>query len=166
MTFEDLPPDWPHRPVTDPAITADLLDLVVGDRDRTAGALGILLCGRDDRLLQPMVVGAPDLEANAAERRRGFDTICSALGPLGETGGERSVEKNAGRGGETGGPALSLLVAVARPGPALATAADLRWRDTAERSCRDYGVGLLGVWLVTPNVIRPLPARTSQCRSA
>lgn len=162
MTFEDLPPDWPHRPVTDPAITADLLDLVVGDRDRAAGALGILLCGRDDRLLQPIVVEAPDLQANAAERRRGFDNICSALGPLGETGGVGSAE----RGGEAGGPALSLLVAVARPGPAAATAADLRWRDTAERSCRDYGVGLLGVWLVTPNVIRPLPARTSQRRSA
>jgi hypothetical protein len=154
MTFEDLPADWPRRPVTDPAITADLLDLVIGDRDRAAGALGILLCGRDDRLLQPIVVEAPDLRAGAAERRRGFDGICGALGHLSEAGGDGVVLRP------------KLLVAVARPGPGLATAADRRWRDTAEQSCRDYGVGLLGVWLVTPNVIRPLPGRTAQRRSA
>ena len=61
MSFEDLPADWPQRPVTDSEITADLLDLIVGDRDRAVGALGILLCGRDERLLQPVVVEAPDL---------------------------------------------------------------------------------------------------------
>ena len=154
MSFEDLPRDWPQRPVTDPAITADLLDLIVTDRDRAAGALGILLCGRDDRLLQPVVVEAPDLSAHAAERRRGFDNICAALGHLGERGPDGRVA------------GLGLLVALARPGPPLATAGDLRWRDTAQQSCRDHGVGLLGVWLVTPEVIRPLPARTSQRHSA
>jgi hypothetical protein len=154
MSFEDLPRDWPHRAVTDPAITADLLDLIVTDRDRATGALGLLLCGRGDRLLQPVVVEAPDLHADAAERRRAFDTVCAAFGHLGEPGAE-------GRGAR-----LGLLVALARPGPPLPTPGDLRWRDTAYRSCRDHGVGLLGVWLVTPEVIRSLPARTSQRRSA
>lgn len=154
MSFEDLPSDWPQRPVTDPAITADLLDLIVTDRDRAAGALAVLLCGRDDRLLQPIVVEAPKLQADAEERRQGFDNICAALGHLGEPGAE---------GGTSG---FGLLVALARPGPPLATAGDLGWRDTAQQSCRDYGVGLLGVWLVTPEVIWPLPARSSQQRSA
>ena len=140
--------------MTDPAITADLLDLVVGDRDRALGALGILLCGRDDRLLQPMVIEAPDLHASAAERRQGFDNLCAALCHLGEPG-----DKGQGSG-------LGMLVALARPGPPLATAGDIRWRDTAVQSCRDYGVGLLGMWLVTPDVIRPLPPRASQRRSA
>ena len=66
MSFEDLPPDWPRRPVTDPAITADLLDLFVGDRDRAVGAVGILLCGREGRLLQPVVVETP-AEGQAAD---------------------------------------------------------------------------------------------------
>ncbi len=39
MTYQDLPTDWPSRPVTDPAITSDLLDLVVRDADRVDGAL-------------------------------------------------------------------------------------------------------------------------------
>jgi hypothetical protein len=154
MSFVDLPADWPRRPVTDPVITADLLDLVVGDRDRAVGALGILLCGRDDRLLQPIVVEAPDLRASASERRRGFDSICDALCHLAEPGAE------------DGNLGLGILVALGRPGPPLVTPVDLRWRDTAVRSCRDYRVGLLGVWLVTPEVIRPLPPRASHRRSA
>ena len=86
MSFEDLPADWPQRPVTDSEITADLLDLIVGDRDRAVGALGILLCGRDERLLQPVVVEAPDLQASAAERRQGFDNLCAAFCHLSEPG--------------------------------------------------------------------------------
>jgi hypothetical protein len=154
MSFEDLPADWPRRPVTDPEITADLLDLVVGDRDRAVGALGILLCRRDRRLLQPVVVEAPDLEASAAERRRGFDSLCAAFCHLGEPSAASAD------------PGLGMLVALARPGPAVATAGDLRWRDTAVQSGLDHGVALLGVWLVTPEVIRPLPLRASQRRSA
>jgi hypothetical protein len=150
MTFEDLPPDWPRRPVTDPAITADLLDLFVGDRDRAVGAVGILLCGREGRLLQPMVVETPELRMGAAERRRGFDALCAAFGHLGEPGAS----------------GLGLLVALARPGQPLVTPADLAWRDTAYRSCQESGLALLGVWLVTPEVIRPLPSRTPHRRSA
>ena len=150
MTFEDLPPDWPRRPVTDPAITADLLDLFVGDRDRADGALGILLCGREGRLLQPVVVETPELRMGAAERRRGFDALCGAFGHLGEPGAS----------------GLGLLVAVARPGRPAVTPTDLGWRDTAYRSCQESGLALLGVWLVTPGVIRPLPSRTPCRRSA
>jgi hypothetical protein len=154
MSFEDLPADWPRRPVTDPEITADLLDLIVGDQDRAVGALGILLCSRDERLLQPVVVEAPDLRASAAERRQGFDKLCAAFCHLSEPGAD------------SGDSGLGMLVALARPGPVAATPGDLRWRDTAVRSCLDYGVALLGVWLVTPEVIRPLPLRASQRRSA
>jgi hypothetical protein len=154
MTFEDLPADWSRRPVTDSAITADLLDLLVGERDRAVGALGILLCGPGDRLLQPIVVEAPDRSADASERRQGFDNICSALCQLDQPG-----DGQAGSG-------LGMLVALARPGPPMAGPADLDWRDTVVRSCADYGVRLLGVWLVTPDVIRELPARTSQRRTA
>ena len=154
MSFEDLPADWPQRPVTDSEITADLLDLIVGDRDRAVGALGILLCGRDERLLQPVVVEAPDLHASAAERRQGFDNLCAAFCHLSEPGAD------------SGDSGLGMLVALARPGPPLATPGDLRWRDTAVQSCLDHGVALLGVWLVTPEVIQPLPLRASQRRSA
>ncbi|MEP6650498.1 MAG: hypothetical protein ABJA74_11400, partial [Lapillicoccus sp.] len=103
---------------------------------------------------QPVVVEAPDLHASGAESRQGFDNLCAAFCHLG------------GPDDDGQGSGLGMLVALARPGPALATPGDLRWRDTAVQSCRDYRVGLLGVWLVTPHVIRPLPPRASQRRSA
>jgi hypothetical protein len=158
MSFEDLPSDWPQRPVTDPTITADLLDLVVTGRDRAAGALGVLLCGRDERLLQPLVVEMPGYRLSAAERRRGFDNICAAFCHLGEpTGADEAELVNAD---------LGILVALARSGSPLVTSGDLRWRDTAEQSCGRYGVALLGTWLVTPEVIRPLPPGAASRRSA
>jgi hypothetical protein len=61
---------------------------------------------------------------------------------------------------------LGILVALARSGAPLVTSGDLRWRDTAEQSCQSYGVTLLGVWLVTPEVIRPLPSGAASRRSA
>jgi hypothetical protein len=154
MTFEDLPPDWPQRPVTDATITADLLDLIVTERDRAAGALGVLLCGRDERLLQPLVVEMPGYRLSAAERRRGFDNICAAFCHLGEPTAEGVNDD------------LGILVALARSGAPLVTSGDLRWRDTAEQSCQSYGVTLLGVWLVTQEVIRPLPSGAASRRSA
>jgi len=154
MTFEDLPSDWPQRPVTDATITADLLDLIVTERDRAAGALGVLLCARDDRLLQHLVVEMPGYRLSAAERRRGFDNICAAFCHVGEpTAGGVNAD-------------LGILVALARSGAPLVTSGDLRWRDTAEQSCQSYGVTLLGVWLVTPEVIRPLPSGAASRRSA
>jgi hypothetical protein len=32
MTFEDLPDNWDDRPLTDPALLSDVLDLVVCSR--------------------------------------------------------------------------------------------------------------------------------------
>jgi hypothetical protein len=158
MSFEDLPSDWPQRPVTDPTITANLLDLVLSQRDRAAGALGVLLCGRDERLLQPLVVQMPGYRLSDSERRQGFDNICDAFCHLGGPTGR----------GEAGGmnPELGILVALARSGSPLVTSGDTRWRDTAEQSCQRYGVALLGVWLVTPEVIRPLPPGAACRRSA
>ena len=80
MTFAELPQDWPQRPVTDPAITADLLDLVVGDRDRHEGAVGLLLCGPSGRLLQPVVVSVSRDEVQGDDYRRVFDVMAQALG--------------------------------------------------------------------------------------
>jgi hypothetical protein len=57
MSFEDLPQDWPHRSLDDPVLTADVLDLVVSDRDRAAGGVMVLLCRGDGRLSQPVFVG-------------------------------------------------------------------------------------------------------------
>ena len=140
MTFEDLPRDWPTRPVTDPQITADLLDLIVGERDRQNGAIGVLVCGTGGRLSQPVVVSEPPTTATLEERRVVFDAVGHAMG---ET--------------ERRPPGAGLLVAVARRGAPLVTAGDRSWLQAAEVSCADAGLILHGVWLMTPAVIRPIP---------
>jgi hypothetical protein len=148
MSFEDLPADWAQRPVTDPAITADLLDLVVGDRDRHEGAVGVLLCGPSGRLLQPVVVSTPRAEVQGDDHRRVFDVMAHALGDPPD------------------GAPPGILVAVARPDYRHAERDDGRWRDAAVASCAEHGIDLLGVWLVTPDVIRPMPLPGSDRRSA
>lgn len=62
MSFEDLPSDWPARVLDDPVLTADVVDLVVSDADRNAGALGFLLCRPGGTLAQPVMVGDLDRE--------------------------------------------------------------------------------------------------------
>lgn len=138
MSFQDLPPDWPTRPVTDPAITADLLDLVVRDADRVAGALCVLLCGEEDRLVHPMVFPEPPSRMSREQRAKVFTAL-----------EEVAVEEGL-RGG--------ILVAVARERGAFLTDTDRAWHEAAVTSCRASGLTLLGVWVVTREVIREVPA--------
>jgi len=137
MTFADLPPDWPTRPVTDPDITPDLLDLVVRDVDRVDGALCILLCGEQGQLVHPMVFPRPPTRMSREQR----GTVFAAL--------EALAAEEGLRGG--------ILVAVAREKGAFVTDTDRAWHDAAIASCRASGLRLLGVWVVTRRVIRQVP---------
>jgi hypothetical protein len=134
MTFDDLPDDWSDRPLTDPALVADVLDLVVFARDRQQGAVSFLLCDEDARLVQPVTI--TDIPATAAvdDRRRCLRTVVGAM---------------SGRGG--------LLVAVAREDGLSVCASDEAWRDAAVAECSD-GVRLLGVHVVTHAGSREVPA--------
>ncbi len=138
MTFQDLPPDWPTRPVTDADITPDLLDLVVRDTDRIDGALCILLCGEAGQLVQPMVFPRPPTRMSREQRRRVFAAL------------EVLAAEQALRGG--------ILVAIAREKGAFVTDTDRAWHEAAIASCRASGLSLLGVWVVTRHVIRQVPA--------
>lgn len=137
MTFKDLPPDWPTRPVTDSDITADLLDLIVRDADRVGGAMCLLLCGKDGRLVQPLVVSELPAQPDPAERRHLFEFLRPLVGPAGFLGG--------------------VLVAIARERDPFVTDADRAWHESAIQGCRAAGLQLLGVWLVTRQAIQRLP---------
>ncbi|TDD47277.1 hypothetical protein E1263_34955, partial [Kribbella antibiotica] len=49
MTFRDLAPTWSDRPLTDPALAADVVDLMVSHGDRSRGTFTAILCGPDAR---------------------------------------------------------------------------------------------------------------------
>jgi hypothetical protein len=68
MTFENLPDGWSDRPLTDPALVSDVLDLVVFAKDRAAGAVSFLLCDDEARLVQPFTIGELPATMTQAER--------------------------------------------------------------------------------------------------
>jgi hypothetical protein len=77
MSFDDLPQDWPTRSLADPVLAADVLDLVVNDRDRMQGGLSFLLCRGDGRLSQPVFVG--QIPHQAARRETVGSTVLTAV---------------------------------------------------------------------------------------
>ena len=135
MSFDDLPSDWPTRPLTDPQLVADVLDLIVTERSRDAGALYFLLCDPHDRLAVPVALDDLDRDASRADRVRVLSGLLSAGAHLDEPG--------------------SVLVAIARRGGLSVTAEDELWAECVLAALDRWR--LLGIHLVTRQGSRPLP---------
>ena len=132
MGFDDLPADWSDRPLTDPRLVRDVLDLMVFDKDRRAGALSILICDEEARLIQPLTV--TDIpEVAQAERVRCIGNLVEAIGRKG-----------------------SLLLALARPDGLSIRESDTAWLRAAETACGD-DVRFLGLYVVTCHGSREVP---------
>ena len=67
MTFEDLPSNWADMPLTDPALATNVVDLFLGERDRHADSLLLLLCDEHHRLVQPIVIDGMKWRCSAPE---------------------------------------------------------------------------------------------------
>ncbi len=137
MAFTDLPDNAPDLPVSDPAYTADFLDLVVSERNRCRGALALLLCDDDDRMRVPVVVGDLPAALSDDDRRQTVAKVVAVL---------------KGRG--------AVLVAVARRSGLSIRSEDRAWRRAAERACAD-GPRLLGVHVITLDGSREVPAEAA-----
>lgn len=135
MSYEDLPEDWPERPVTDPELTHNILDLVVRMEDRMRGAVVFLVCDEADRLLQPFCVTDITEGMPPHERAELFGRLAQAIGE--------------GAGG--------LMVCRARPGPATPTDDDRDWHQHALDALRGSGARLLGFHVATCDEIVELP---------
>jgi hypothetical protein len=133
---DDLPNGWAERPLTDESLIADVLDLLVKDRDRKRGCILFALCDAEGRLMQPCVVD--DLPPVIPER---------------ELGAIVSVFSGVLAGGD---PPGSLLVAIGRAHGLSATEQDQQWRAAAEQACQGR-ITLLGVHVITTEGSRPVP---------
>ncbi len=137
MTFHDLPENWSDLPLDTPGLAADVADLVVGDQDRLAGCVGLVLVQPDLTMGQPYVISDVDARTGSPEELRPFlDALC---GVLAET--ERA-----------------LLFVRGREGSVLVTDSDRCWHQVAIDSCRRAGVRLVGAFLATPAAVRSFPA--------
>lgn len=132
MSFHDVPDDWPHRSLADPALAADLVDLVVSDADRRAGALGLLLCRPDGTLAQPVMVTTEDCP-DVADL---LDLVLDLLPQVPGVGG--------------------LVLAIARAWGGV-TDADRHLHQVALEVCRDQRLTLWGTFLATSAGVMPLP---------
>lgn len=133
MTFEDLPDNWDDRPLTDPELLSDVLDLVVLEKDRAAGAVSFLLCDDNARLVQPVTIGDLPATMTQAERVHFVSVMVEGMGSSG-----------------------AMVVALARDDGLSITARDLAWRRAAQEACGN-DVRLLGVHVVTMTGSRVVP---------
>jgi len=134
MTFQDLPKNWHARPLTDPDLAPDVVDLVVREGDRAVGCLSLLLCDDDHRMVQPVTI--TDLDRGHPEHRRHlFDLV---VGELAE---------------HLGG----VVVAVGRPRGAVPDDEARGWHEAAIAACRAHDVPLLGTYLATTHGVVEMP---------
>lgn len=135
MSYHDLPADLRSRPLTDPALGADVIDLVVDPDTREGGALALMLCDENDHGIQPFLVDGVPADADPT-------TVGAALRAL--------LSVVADHDG-------SVLVARGRPGGILLTDADREWHQAVIEECRAAGTRLLGAFLATPAGVRAFP---------
>lgn len=130
MSFEDLPDDWSDHPLSTPGLAIDVVDLFFRGRDRAAGALLLLLCDAQHRLLQPIVIDDVPWLASQPERSRFFDGF---LGHFPEATMVAAVSSR-----------FMLPPGVARG-----------WRESAEAALGDR---LIAFFTAVPNAVVEVPA--------
>lgn len=131
MTYRDLPADWQQRPLTDPVLAADVLDLFTDRRSRQERALILVLCDCRGHALAPVIIDA--LPADPIRARFG-----ARLGSV--------LQHFDG---------LRLVAGYARPGPQWPTPADLLWQSAVAAACAE--VELLSFAVLDTRGCHPLP---------
>ena len=112
MTFEDLPPRASEIPLTNRRVASDVIDLIVGDTDRAAGCVGVMICDSEDRGIQPIVLHDVPPEADA----HGLAQLLDLLLPL--------VAENDG----------SVLIGRGRPHGTAPNDLDRAWHRSCQRT--------------------------------
>ena len=135
MTFEDLPQDVRDIPLTDHRIAADVIDLLIGDGDRRAGCVALMVCDEEHRGILPIVLSDVPHDADLGA----LVSLLDLLLPL-------VVERGA-----------SLLMGRGRPGDGVPTDVDRAWHQQTLESCRAHGVRLLGFHVATRDGVTALP---------
>ena len=137
MTFENLPDDWHTLPLTEPQLLADVLDLVVGHRDRVDESFVVLACDSDVRLVQPCVLGPDPGPCDPGTVRAFLDALRGAL-----------VEVERG----------TLIVATARARGLASTPDDHAWIAATRSAIAGPGWTLSSAHVVTLDGSRPIAA--------
>jgi hypothetical protein len=134
MSFENLTPTWTDNPLTDPDVTADVVDLMVTPGDRRTGTLTAVICDPGDRYLATVMIDLPEDYG----RRDPADLFRTGLDPIFEA--VRTV---------TG---AAVILALGRP--SVAELDDRAWAAAAHQVCAAVGVRLLRFYVATKEGVR------------
>ena len=140
MSYHDLPEDLRTRPLSEPSLQGDVIDLVLGIEERRSSAVALMLCDRDDRGLQPIVVSDLPEDAGVEDLERLLDLLLPVVGEM--------------QG--------SILVGRGRRRGLLASDLDRAWHQATIEACTRYGVRLLGFHLASPDGVAALPPPLSE----
>ncbi len=135
MSYHDLPHDIRTRPLGDPTLQGDVVDLVLGIEERRSGAVALMLCDEDDRGVQPVVLTDLPEDASVTDLRRLLDLLLPVVGEQ--------------RG--------AILVGRGRRRGLLPSDLDRQWHQATIEACDRYGVRLLGFHLASPDGVAALP---------
>ncbi len=135
MSYRDLPPNIRELPLTDPALAADVVDLVLSQEDRRSGCLALMVCDEADRGVQPIMLSDVPEHADIETLSQLLDLV---LPPIGADDGAVLV----GRGRRRG---------------LVPTDTDRAWHQRVIEGCRTHGVRLLGYHVATPDGVLALP---------
>ncbi|HET8595025.1 MAG TPA: hypothetical protein VFM07_07235 [Intrasporangium sp.] len=142
MGFQDLPRGWAERPITDPVIFEDVIDLVVPERSRSEGAIYLLLTHPDGRLLQPLARPEGRSGEPSPEDARRWSALLQELAEHGTR---------------------SLVIVLARPGASELTPEDEAALRLLEAAADAAGIILHGQAMATPSGILTLrPPRSDE----
>ncbi|MEU4192145.1 hypothetical protein AB0E69_09615 [Kribbella sp. NPDC026611] len=130
MSFQQLPSSWTDQPLTDSAVAADVVDLMVSLGDRQRGTFTVLLCDPDDHYRAALTI---DLPAGFGARLDAGEACSSALEPI-----IPAVHTAPGTG---------LVLALGRPGPARRPELDYEWAVASMTICRSTNTRLLGFYI-------------------
>lgn len=135
MSFEDLPDDLRQRPLTDPVLQADVIDLVLSPEVRRGGGVALVTCDERDRAVHCVALtDVPDSADPSAFR----DLLHLLLPPVAAEGG-------------------SVLLGRGRRRSLAPTERDRVWHQCALDTCRRVGVRMLGFYVATAEGVAAMP---------
>lgn len=133
MTFNDLPPGWAERNVTDPDIFADAVDLFATLDSREQGCLYLLVCDHGGQVLQPVAIDQWNFDETPMEQRRILEMLLGQVAAVG---------------------ARHLVAIIARRGHPASTGNDHQLAHLLREVTTGHGIALDGLAIATPLGVR------------
>lgn len=136
MSYSDLPTGWAERPIIDPDIFEDVVDLIATESSRQDGCLYALICDDDGRMAQPLAVDGWQYDNSRPAQEQRFEWLCNVVTHVGFK---------------------QIALIIARRGHHAPTGNDRQFRALAEQIAARHDITILGIAIATPLAVASWP---------